>query len=452
MKNRIKILAVLTMFLAAAGLTFGNGLNLNSLGARALAMGGAYIGLANDLSAIYWNPAGLAFFKSKTFGFYGSDIIPSGTYSLTLPTPIASALGVSPTVVDARTTTKHYLSGMFAYVHPISDRLVAAFGIYQPAGLGAAWDSADLAFISNGRQDIEWSSKVGLITFAPTLAYRASDKLSFGAQLNVNYGIFNVSTYSGSAAIPIPPYSIDLGQYTEHETGWSVGATLSALFKPSEKLSLGLAVRTPTKTRFSGEAEMTALSLLGFSSTSDVEREIRWPLWVGAGLAVKPIPKLTVTADLQYTDWQVIDVIPAEYTDPIWVQLMTAAGKTEMPMHWESRLQIRFGAEYALNETLALRAGYYNDPAPAPDRTMNILLPNYDFNVFTLGVGYSLGALQLDFGLEYLLGASREISVLKTFTNPAIPNPAYDPDYADAMPGKYGMKILAPAVMITYRF
>lgn len=32
----------------------------NCVGARPLGMGGAFIGLANDVNAVYWNPAGLA--------------------------------------------------------------------------------------------------------------------------------------------------------------------------------------------------------------------------------------------------------------------------------------------------------------------------------------------------------------------------------------------------------
>ena len=447
-----KIAAISAVLLAAASLTFGNGLNLNSVGARALAMGGAFIGLADDFSALFWNPAGLSFFKVKTFGFYGSDIIPSGRYSLTLPTPVAAALSVNPTVVDAQTQTKHYLGAMFGYVHPISDKLVAGFGVFQPAGLGAAWPSPELAFISGNRKDIEWTSKVGLITFAPTLAYKVNDKLSFGAQLNIDYGIFNIGTYAGKLDPPLVPASVDLGQYEDSETGWGVGATFSALFKPSDLFSLGLTVRTPVTVNFSGEARISNLGFLGLAGQSRMKREVKWPLWVGGGVAFKPLANLTLTADLQFTDWKVIDVIETTYTDPIWTQLMTAAGKTEMPMHWESRLQVRVGAEYKLEGGFAVRAGYYNDPAPAPDRTMNILLPNYDFNAFCLGVGYVLGALQLDFGVEYLFGKTRDISVLKAFTHPTISNPAYDPAYADAQPGKYSMKILAPAIMVTYRF
>jgi long-chain fatty acid transport protein len=32
----------------------------NGIGARALAMGGAFVAVADDATAVYWNPAGLA--------------------------------------------------------------------------------------------------------------------------------------------------------------------------------------------------------------------------------------------------------------------------------------------------------------------------------------------------------------------------------------------------------
>ena len=37
------------------------------VGARALGMGGAFAGLADDASAAYWNPAGLAYLKTNQF-------------------------------------------------------------------------------------------------------------------------------------------------------------------------------------------------------------------------------------------------------------------------------------------------------------------------------------------------------------------------------------------------
>jgi long-chain fatty acid transport protein len=122
---------------------------------------------------------------------------------------------------------------------------------------------------------------------------------------------------------------------------------------------------------------------------------------------------------------------------------MAQSGDDERKMYWSDATQIRFGAEYALNEAFKLRGGFYIDPSPAPDRTLNVLLPNYDFTVLTFGIGYAMNGLQIDAGFEYLMGKERSIDYLKTVT---------DPDWESAMPGTYGMKIFVPNFSVSYRF
>jgi long-chain fatty acid transport protein len=440
-----KILTGVLAFALLSTLALANGLNLNSLGSRALAMGGAFVGLADDFSAVYWNPAGLANFKTKAFGFYGTDIIPSSTFKLTVPPPYGPGQ-----VVDAQSKTKHYLGGMAAYIHPISENLVAAIGVYTPSGLGSDWPSEKLAFISGNSTTIEWSSKVGLITIAPTLAYKVNDMLSIGAAVNINYGMFDLSMYAGKADFQPYVSNFDLGQYSESETGWGLGATVGVLFKPHPMFSIGATFRTASTVKFSGSATISNLALLQQPSSSDMSRDVTWPAWVAVGAAFYPIEGLIITADVQYTNWKKIDVIKTVYKDTVWNSLMTASGKDVMPMYWNNATQIRFGAEYKASETLAFRAGYYVDPSPAPDKTMNILLPNYDFNVLTVGLGYNLNGLQIDLGLEYLMGKERIIDFVKTFDNPQ--NPFFDPEYAHAVPGIYTMKIFAPNISVSYKF
>src|SRR5512143_3591146 len=67
-KTFVGLALVLTL---ASGL-LANGLNLNGFGARAAAMGGAFVGLADDYTAVFWNPAGLAQLKKPTFGLTGT--------------------------------------------------------------------------------------------------------------------------------------------------------------------------------------------------------------------------------------------------------------------------------------------------------------------------------------------------------------------------------------------
>ncbi|MCK4336333.1 MAG: outer membrane protein transport protein, partial [Candidatus Aminicenantes bacterium] len=152
MKTGKKLLTIGVFLVFLSTMALANGLNLNSIGSRAMAMGGAFVGLADDFSTAYWNPAGMAQFTKKTFGFYGSDVIPSQSYKFDM-------LGM--TLVDAQTPTKHYFSGMGAYYHPINEKLVVGVSVYVPSGLGAAWDGADFSLISSG-QTYKWESQVGM--------------------------------------------------------------------------------------------------------------------------------------------------------------------------------------------------------------------------------------------------------------------------------------------------
>ncbi len=58
-------------------------------------------------------------------------------------------------------------------------------------------------------------------------------------------------------------------------------------------------------------------------------------------------------------------------------------------------------------ENVAIRAGYYHDPAPTPDKTLNILLPSYTFDGLTLGLGWDLDGLVIHIGGEFLFGKER---------------------------------------------
>jgi len=427
------------VILAFAPTALANGLNLNGLGARAISLGGAFVALADDFTSVFWNPAGLARIAKGTFGASGSDIIPSGSYTLTLPQPVG-------TVIDTTTQTKHYLGGIAAYAAPIAPGLVAALGIYTPSGLGASWDGSKMGYISGGRTDIEWMSKVGLVTFAPSIAYSFSDAFAIGASLNINYGMFDTSMYAGSVDLRpmgLPFAAFDLGQYKESETGWGVGATIGLQVRPSSAVSFGAVLRTASTVKFSGSASIDKLPALGVNGSSDMRRSVTWPMWLAAGVAVHPFDALTLSADVQWTQWSKIQTIATTYLDASWAPLMASSGKDVMPMYWQDALQVRFGAEYALSQSLKLRAGYYMDPSAAPDRTMNILLPNYDFKGITFGLGYAAGPVAIDAGCEILLGTDRTIS-------PDLVNT--DPNYAHAVPGLYKMTIFAPSISFAYRF
>jgi long-chain fatty acid transport protein len=418
------LLTALAVVIILPALAPANGFNLNGLGSRAQAMGGAFVGIANDFSAVFWNPAGAAGFRKEMFGFYAMDLIPTATYRLPL---LYATVLPGPEVQIAKTKTSHYLGGLAAYYKPISSKVVVGLGIGTPSGLGTMWDGADFTELTDGTV-YDWSSKVGLISISPLVAIKLSDAVSVGATFNLNYGM-------SSLKMPAETWTegSDLGQYEENMNGWGIGATFGVLITPSAKLGFGLTVRTPSTVSFTGTAIMPTLPAF------DLKRKITWPLWIAGGVSFRPVPRLLLSADVHWTQWSKIKRITNGFLDQSWETLMEMSVLDVRDLDWKNTTQLRFGAEYTLNASTALRAGYYRDPAPGPVTTLNVLLPSHTFNAVSIGIGKTISDLQLDFGLEYLMGNTR--TWMDTMMLPRV-----------GMPGTYGMKIVVPTLSVSYKF
>jgi len=396
-----------------------NGLNLNGLGSRAQGMGNAFVSIADDFSAVFWNPAGAAGFKQTTFGFFAGDLMPRTTYRFLIPEMSAEPF------VDAKTKISHYLSFLAGYYKPIGDMIVLGLGIGTPSAQGVLWSGSDFSPLSN---DVayDWSSRIYMFTFTPMAAVKISDAISFGAALNINYGNWNrklpggsviLPTALGGAAVPLvmAPAPVDAGQYEELMNGWGIGVTLGLKIKPLDRLSVGLTVRTPSTVNFDGTASLSNLTLYGLPDSSGIERKLTWPLGIAGGVSFRPIDRLLLSADVQWTQWSKLVALRTTLANPVWAQLVDdlEPGRVTQSLNWRDTTQIRFGAEFALNPTTAFRAGYYRDPASGPDSAIDlstridVLLPTFTGDAFTIGLGKTFGGLQLDFGLEYLAGHKR---------------------------------------------
>lgn len=421
----------LVMSLAVLSLTcglFANGLNLNGLGARPASMGGAFVGLADDFTAVFWNPAGLALLKGRTFGLAGDLLLPSARFTL------------DPTF-SMETKAKAYGAGLIGYFQPVGDRIVVGLGAYTLSGLGTDWASQGFeealvyplppAFFTPSLESYRWRSFIGSITLAPSIAVKVNDWMLLGATFNLSYGFFQTSQWAETAVLPTkPPTLVNLGQQELDVNGWGFGATFGLLIKPSDWLSVGLTWRTQTNMSLSGTMGIENLDLLGLPVSSDTSLDVPNPTWLAGGIAVKPLDRLTVTFDLQWTNWAKLGTIELVFADPEWAEALT--DEAALVLDWKDSLQVRGGVEYAMG-TFALRAGYYYDPAPAPDETMNVLIPSFTYNSFNAGFGYAKDRWKIDFGLEYLIGQDRTVT-------------------EGVMPGLYEMSIWVPKISVGYTF
>ncbi|MCP5102602.1 MAG: hypothetical protein GY950_04445 [bacterium] len=389
-----------------------NGLNLNGNGTKAISMGGAFVGLADDYSAVFWNPAGLTQMKETQVAFFFTDIIPVGTYEFGL-------LGI-----DTEMERKHYPSGGLGYFKPLSEKLVVGVYAHVPSGIGGVWKGNELAMFSGGVA-FDWLSQIGIVSLSPALAYKVSDQFSLGVAFNLSYGFLKMKRPT------------DLGQYEEDLNGIAFSATVGLMFKPSDKFSIGLSFKTPMKVKVKGDAIMPGAALLALPTTDEGEREATWPMWFGAGIAFKPTDGLTITADAQYTNWKKMESIPISYSNPGWITFFESG--SELLLKWKDAVQWRFGFEYKVSDTFALRGGFYTDPVVAPIDTHNILLPEVGYNFYTFGFGYKKGNISLDVSFEYGKGKDIEVGLLEA-----------DPNAG--MPGIHGMDIMVPNIALTIRF
>jgi long-chain fatty acid transport protein len=287
----------------------------------------------------------------------------------------------------------------------------------------------------------DWSSFIGSITVAPSIAVKLSEQFYLGATFNINYGFFLTEQWAGSQVIPLKPTPVYLnfGQQTLDVKGWGFGATFGALVKPADWISLGVTFRTQSKIKLSGTTEIEDIDGLSpyvggipIATTSDTTMSVASPMWLAGGVALMPLDKLTLTFDVQYTNWAKLDEVAVTFDDAFWAA--NVGEEAALLLNWCDKTQIRGGVEYDFGN-FALRGGYYYDPAPAPDETLNILVPSFTYNSVSGGFGYKSGGFKLDFCLEYLKGKQRTI----------------EPS-GDNLPGIYDLKILAPSFSLTISF
>ena len=109
------------------------------VGARAVSVGNAFASISNDVSSMYWNPAGLSQVKSFSLGFTHTQWIADmdhNFFGMALPLDGVSSVGFS--------------------VIQLSTGDIENTTILQPHGTGVYFDAADLAIsLSYSRQIIE---------------------------------------------------------------------------------------------------------------------------------------------------------------------------------------------------------------------------------------------------------------------------------------------------------
>jgi long-chain fatty acid transport protein len=258
---------------------FANGFNLNTLGAKAFGMGGAMIGLADDPTAIFWNPAGLAT-QSSALQLAGHDIMPTLTY----------AYKYAPAMIDidAEADAQQFISPALFWNHKINPKMALGFGFYVPSGIGARWEGKDLLGFNGpamgganiATEPFDWESMVNVMHAGPAIAYQATDRLSLGATAEVSYGTMELhmadDMMNNFDSTDHTPDGMMDTQYNEESHGLGFGVNLGLKYQFDNDFSIGATYRSPV--HFAFKQDDVELITAGSKMTAEMTRYVTWPM------------------------------------------------------------------------------------------------------------------------------------------------------------------------------
>jgi long-chain fatty acid transport protein len=180
--------------------------------------------------------------------------------------------------------------------------------------------------------------------------------------------------------------------------GWRYN--FGAIVFPEEKFSLGFAYRSGTKVDQSGTITVDGIApglqpLFGGSRfKTAVDTTIDFPDIVSFGIAYRPTRKLTFAVDCEWVGWSSFDKQELDLRDEV---PQAGFSDSSTPLDWKDSWLFKAGAQYSVNDKLALRGGYVFVESPVPDHTLTPAAPESDQHDFAIGFGYKMTKAVLDF-------------------------------------------------------
>lgn len=332
-------------------------------GARAAGMGTAFVGLADDPSALRYNPAGITQIK----GTHVYD-------GITLIMPRSEFHADDGT--DETTKLRIYNAPHLYITSDLgSEKLAFGLGLDAPFGIGGLrWDS-DGATRYHSVTDY-----IATLGVNPNLAWQVTPKLSLAAGFSYLYAeMLSVKMLDQSA------FNAGDGRAEIEADGDGWGYNFGLLYHFNEHWSAGLAYRSEIQVDFDGDMKLKYLAeplqpLLGGSryKTGTASRST-FPEIISCGISFKAGDKLVLNADFEQFSWSSFDEVRLELDQPV-----AEAGLTDATyaLDWKDSRHFKFGGEYRASDSWRYRAGYafINGAVPEHTRARITRIPIFTFS------------------------------------------------------------------------
>jgi long-subunit fatty acid transport protein len=384
--SRIPLLAlalILGVSLGLAQTISSHQLNITGAGARAAGMGGAFIGVADDATAIVWNPAGLTQLERTEVSIVGRYIFGKTEYSYK-----------DDPSLNQTEEQSHPVFNFGSFAIP--------FSVGDVKGVFAAAYQRQLDFYhKTATPTSETEETGGADAVSPGVAIGFGSIFSVGLATNIWFGTDEYKYTS----LPDRNYTSSY-KGTAHGLNFLAGVLvdLDGLRKPIP-LKIGACVRTPFDLNFDYGLEF-APPLFDQYPTLDASTTYQMPLMIGVGASFRPWENLTLSVDFEtrkFGDRQTITTVKLPGSE-----VMDTSNISESKSDIN---QVRAGIEYLIvtrKGVFPIRAGYQTvptllanykyDPAEGAYKTDDQVLGNG----FSVGTGFISNSIALDLTYSFI--------------------------------------------------
>jgi long-chain fatty acid transport protein len=415
-----------TILALGAGSVHGAGFALQEQNASGL--GHAYAGgaaAAEDVSTIFYNPAGLVRLSSMQVVVAGNVICPSAKFhdSGSQPATFQTLGGTGGDAGSCAVVPNLYLGV------PFTDKWSFGIGINAPFGLKTEYDSDWIGRFQAVKSKVETINVNPVLSWEPTKDWTVGAGVSYQhlkAELtnHVNYaGLFAqgvgqavagglihaaaAPTLIGSAAGLESAAKVE---GSDNAWGWNVGV----LWQATDQTRYGFAYRSKIKYDVRGSVNIENPAALGplpptlapvgsavmagvnaVLASGDVKLDIEMPDTANVSVFHQFNNKWDLMADLQYTGWSTIQQL----------QIVRSTGSilSTTPENFRDTWRFSVGANYRYSDVWTWRGGVAFDQSPVRDAERTPRLPDNDRTWIALGAQYKYSpAIALDFAWAYI--------------------------------------------------
>ena len=372
--------AIAGVLVAATATAHAGGLGRpNLISARAIGWGGSFTAIADDASALHFNPAGMA--------LQLHDSVLVGTETIVAPRSYTPLEDDGTMGAPQKAKSAPAFLPVLGYVtrlgqENVPSRFALGIGFWNTFGGALEFDKID-----EGSRDIDQTSNV-LLELVPGMAYEVNDVLQVGMAFRLGIGAFSATTSNRPAGT----------QTSEVSTfGLGVGFTTGLMFTPARGLRLGAVWRSAVTVDTKGDSQID-FGMGPRDTTATMQQQ--WPQQASLGVHWQAMGRLGVSAQADWTDWSRVQSILVD----------TPIAPNNEIADFDDSYALHAGLQVAATDRLALRGGYTFDSNAVPDRTIERTF--FDQPKHAVGLGGSFAVkewLTIDTAFEAVVGGVRKV-------------------------------------------